>query len=236
MTMNSFYTVNSGIYIQSENAGILIDGIHEGVAEGCSKMPEKVFEELKNETGLFGKTDGLIFTHLHGDHFDRARTEKILSRKNAPKFLCPMLNSSTLNTLFSGQGVYRAEIKDITVFAIETVHDGEMFGDVPHFSFVIKINEESAFVAGDAVLTESLAQKVKKLCPNGVNISFFNPLQLIEGENERFFEDFRSDRICIYHLPFPEDDAFQYGKTARSIVKNVPAWENAEILKHMSWI
>ena len=74
-----FHSVNSGLYFWDGRDGLLIDGIHRGPETGCSSTPPSLRRQLEEGSGLFAHLTGLLFTHLHGDHFDPEGTTRLLA-------------------------------------------------------------------------------------------------------------------------------------------------------------
>lgn len=73
MRMSIFYSVNSGVYLWDGKSGVLVDGLHHGPEVGFSETPPILCKQLLRQEGLFAHLDGLLFTHLHPDHYDRQR-------------------------------------------------------------------------------------------------------------------------------------------------------------------
>lgn len=221
-----FHSVNSGLYFRSETGGILVDGLHDGRSEGFSQMPSDL-------TDMLPPIDGLLFTHLHPDHFSRKATADLLNRNPFLSVYGPCLSESNVKAKKLLSGLSEVFLPGASVFSLPTVHDGERFKNDPHLSYMLRIWDETFFIAGDAVLSVHDAEKFRDFCRQGVTAAFFNLYQLSSEQYKNFLRILEPTRIFLYHLPFKDDDIYNYGKLAKQIVRAIP---EAEILRQMSWI
>ena len=74
------YLVNAGLYLAGKRSGLLIDGIHHGEKAGLSAMPPGLFRNLIEKRGDYQLLRGLLFTHLHVDHYDPDLVERMLQK------------------------------------------------------------------------------------------------------------------------------------------------------------
>ncbi|MBQ6323111.1 MAG: hypothetical protein IJI24_09570 [Lachnospiraceae bacterium] len=74
-----YHSFNAALYAATEKAGILIDGIFNGKKVGVSDMDLDVYDMILEKKGIFANLSGVLFTHLHPDHFDADLTERLLS-------------------------------------------------------------------------------------------------------------------------------------------------------------
>lgn len=237
MQTNIFHTVNAGLYLWNGTHGLLIDGVHDGYEEGFSLMPEFLYKNLQHHTGLFGHIDSVLFTHFHPDHFQPAGYRWLTEIPDPPAVYGPGLLRRCSQIRCIAPSVFYIEMPGYQIYAKDTLHECEKFRDVRHQSFLIQSESEKIFVAGDAVLTLEDALEFQKACPGKITAAFFNLYQLASEEGYQFIKQMQPERVFLYHLPFKEDDRFNYRKLARQIVKNTPPQvQKAEILTHMSWI
>ena len=61
---------NCGLVFSSGETCLLIDALTQELAPFC-RAPESVRQEIVTGTGAYEKTCGLLFTHLHPDHYDK---------------------------------------------------------------------------------------------------------------------------------------------------------------------
>ena len=232
-----FHTVNAGLYIQSARAKLLVDGLHKGKAEGCSPVPPPVAAQAAEGTGLFFDLDGLLFTHLHGDHFDEALTRQVLALPQQPRLIGAALSPESGHFSLESGALRRYTIKDMELITLPTVHDGEMFAAVPHNSLFVRTGDAAVFVAGDAILGPELAKTLLELNDgNAFQAVFINPMQLLSESGKAFLRALPAGKVFVYHIPFPEDDVYLYGQTAKWAVKAcLESFPNLRLAAHMQW-
>lgn len=221
-----FHSVNSGLYFKSETGGILVDGLHHGRSEGFSLMPSDLTEMLP-------PIDGLLFTHLHPDHFNREVMLDLLCQNPALSVYGPYLSESNVKTNILSSGLTELSLPGAFVLARPTVHDGEKFKNDPHMSYLLSMGGEQFYIAGDADLSVKDAEVFVPNVANGIIAAFFNIYQISSKQYPEFIRILQPARIFLYHLPFKEDDVYHYISLAKQIVKSHP---DVEILSHMSWI
>ena len=230
-----FHSVNSGLYFWDGRDGLLIDGIHRGPETGCSSTPPSLRRQLEEGSGLFAHLTGLLFTHLHGDHFDPEGTARLLALRPELALYSPESRWGAVSPEAIPGGL-RLTMGGIHIYARNTVHEGRAFQDTPHQSYLICLGGERFFVAGDGILTREdaaffLAQG------GGAEAGFLNPYQLLSPSCQEFLELFRPGRILLIHLPFPEDDRFRYWDLARQALGRLPSHlPPAELFPNMTWL
>lgn len=232
-----FHSVNSGLYLTNGTNGLLADGIHGGPEQGFSSMPAFFEKQLAGHTGLFAHVDGVLFTHLHRDHFQKAGLSKLLQTTQPPRVYGPNLQETSATVQMLRDGICWINFPGIQVFGMDTIHDGTQYQADPHQSFLVCMGDESFFIAGDAALTSQDASMLSGFHTGEVTAGFFNLYQLASPQGQEFIRFLKPERIFLIHLPFKEDDYYHYRSLARQIAKNLPKdLPNAEILPHMSWI
>ena len=234
-----FHTVNAGLYISSGRTSLLIDGVHEGPSIGFSDMPVSLQRDLVHGRGIFARLDGLLFTHLHRDHYDAGRVRFALEKYPGTALWGPGLANRGISDLEEAEGRCSFRIGDFRIFAYETEHSGKPFREEPHRSLLIRneMTEEAFLVSGDAIFTPELADIVKENAggQGTVTAAFINIYHLIEEPSRAFLLRLAPGRLFLYHRPLPEDDAYNYLFMIRSELRRHPL-PGYEILQpeHMS--
>ena len=236
METQIFHTVNEGIYLENEGISILIDGIHNGTEVGFSNMPKTLKQDMEAEKGLFKDLDCLLFTHLHPDHFNLEMAEEYLQKNKiysyGPDFPMSNLAFSTLN-----EDVEVCFLHHYKIYKIRTTHDGERFKQDNHVIYVIAANEEIFVIGGDAILTEKEANMIQQFVEHPITIVFINPFQMLQEKEQCFIRNLESKHVCLYHLPFDEDDRNNMRRickiAARVYPQDLPA---VEVIDHMNHI
>lgn len=236
MNIKIFHTVNEGLFFQNRETSLLIDGIHTGIEVGYSNMPKKLVADMKNQEGIFGNLNALVFTHFHPDHFNEKRVKYFLSQSKKTHLITPYL-SKTLSFEYINERVNLIYLNHIKIFLIKTIHEGVQYEKDIHQMVAIKIKNETYIICGDAVLFESDAVLIQKFISEKITGIFINPYQLAQKEGHAFIHQLFPDRVFLYHRPFREDDC----NNVKYIVKNVLRYypdtlPKPEIISHMSWI
>lgn len=185
--------------------------------------------------GIFSHSylQGMLFTHLHPDHLNGA--ELSAAAQTVPSafvYLPGFIKAKPAAMENDSFCVGNAEVT-----AISTTHDGALFEEDPHCSFVIRLGEECFFVAGDGQPDEELAQTVSAQCKAPITAAFMNVYQLASLKGRAFLRGVHPKRIFLYHLPFPEDDIYALSDLSKRLLRNFPKeLPLVEQLRHMEWI
>lgn len=232
-----FHSVNSGLFFCGGGEGLLVDGLHEGREEGCSPMPEFLDMQLRRGTGMFAHLTGVLFTHLHHDHFDRDRLERLLRMRPELPVYGPGLRYGRAMVRPIRRGECRVRMGGSYILARDTLHDGARYRKDPHQSYLIRINAEGFFVAGDGVLHQEEGEAFAQFYGQPVTAGFFNLYQLASRQGQDFLRALAPKRVFLCHLPFPADDRYHYRQLARQVARSWPAdLPPVEIPEHMAWL
>lgn len=237
MKLHIFHSVNSGLFLWDGNSGILVDGIHDGQNDGASPMPKAWVNQLTNYSGLFAHVDGVLFTHLHGDHFQKNGVIHLLNGPRPLAIYGPGLTENRAEVHPLRQGLFQVYLAGVSILARDTPHDGQGFQSAKHKSYLINMKGESVFISGDAILTAEDAATFCSFSDRAVEAGFFNVYQLLSSQCHEFLRKIQPNRIFLEHLPFPEDDTYNYWTLAREIPRRFPRdLPSPELLPHMSWV
>lgn len=233
-----FHAGNAGLFFYQNGTGILIDAIYDGSNVGMSPMPQAWLTDMKQGSGLFGKTDGLLFTHLHPDHYNEELTAAYLAGTNRDiTIYAPDWTRNNIQPDEIGDGMKSFRIGDVQIISRRTVHDGEPWRKDPHESYLIKMGGENFFVAGDAELFAEDAAAFGKY-EYKLDAAFVNLYQLGGRSSMQCIADLDAERVILYHLPFQEDDCCYYWPMGKQAARGFSRRYGieVEILKHMSWL
>lgn len=232
-----FHSVNAGLYFWDGQNGLLVDAVHEGREEGLSPMPEFLEKQMRRHSGIFGHLNGMLFTHLHHDHFDAEKVSEIQRSAARLPIYGPNLLDGRVELKIVRPDTYRLVMGDVPVWAWDTRHDGMAFAATPHQSFLLTLSNEHFFVAGDAILSANDAARVLESHCGTVEAAFCNLYQLASLDGQEFLRILSPKQVFLYHLPFFEDDTCGYHRLARQVLKkyskNLPPVTQ---LKHMAWL
>lgn len=236
MQLRIFHTVNSGLYLTKGNDHLLIDGIFDGSAVGFSPMPLALRKQFLENKSFFPYLDHLLFTHTHKDHFDEKSLREFIA-KARPVLFSPDNRFRSTQRLPLAPGLGLISMGKFQVFVMDTIHDGPQFVHFPHFSYFIRLEGESLFISGDAVLTDQNASSLLEHGLEKPDAVFLNLYQTAHPSVHNFLRRLKPRRVFLYHLPFPKDDVFQIHLSMRSALKKYPGdLPPIEVLPPMTWI
>ena len=237
MNTNIYHTVNAGLFFQTSNSGILIDGLHDGCELGFSNMPAFLQEQLENYSGIFAHTDAVLFTHMHPDHYSSEKLELLHEKKPDLRIYGPGIKYNNIKEEVLSKTVHLLKLPGCKVLIKNTIHDGEAWKYDWNQSFLIRIGSEQYFIAGDAKLGVDDALEFLPFISGPLQYGFFNLYQLNSDEGRAFIQSMPFERIGLYHLPFKQDDTFHYRQLARQLLRNMPeGLPPLKILNHLEWI
>ena len=211
---------NSGLYLYRQGTGLLIDGLYgRGPYQCFSPFPERLHRQMLAGQGLFAHLDGLVFTHVHGDHCDADLLYYLRSTRPGMSVYGYGMKGNRPPGRPLAQGIQRLEIGPFSITALDAVHEGadgscgqELF-DLPNCILLLECGQERILLTGDAVLGRREAELVGRL--GCMDLVFCNPMQLATDEKCEFFQRISMKRLLLTHLPAPQDDRYCYWNLAR---------------------
>ena len=236
MKTKIFHSANAGLYFWDGTLGLLVDGLYRGYSVGFSDLPPSMEHAARSGTGCFARLDGLLFTHLHPDHFDRELAQLVWRRGDLP-VCAPELDhpAGMLRPICAGTA--RLRIQHTYILARASVHDGPLFRDVPHRSYLLHTREENFFLAGDAILEPADAEFFRGYYGGGITAAFVNLYQAVSPGGQDFLRRLAPQRIFLYHLPLPKDDRNNFWKLAEQAARDFPRdLPSLTILEQMAWV
>ena len=224
MATRVYHTVNCGLYFENENTGVLFDGVFQGHHEGYSDTSEETIENIIQRKAPYSRLKALLFTHRHHDHFNEEAVDRILSLSRTQLY-APEYEKSNAESLILRPDVTRIKIGSMLIYAIRTLHDGDAnLRAEPHVSYVINTEDETFFIAGDAIFRQGEAEKIDHFCDHWVEAAFVNPYQTLQyGDNLTFLRKMDPRQVFLIHKPYPEDDAYNIYIIFRTAARRYPA-------------
>ena len=236
--MKLFHTENAGVYIRSAGTGLFIDGIHGGTSVGFSPMTAEELHQVEAKEGIFSQLDGLLFTHLHIDHFQAKKVTQLMSHYPDLAIWGPGLEKRHLEAYEEDGEDVRFRIGDFFVRGYRTDHSGKPFQKEPHLSLLIteESTGENVFIAGDAIFYPEQAEKILEDVER-VDMAFTMIYQLIEESSVRFLNTLKPERVLLYHRPKPEEDRNGLLGFVKHVLRHNPLEDRAiEVPEPHTWI
>lgn len=201
--MNIKQTSNAGFLLSLDNTDILLDGVGERIAP-YFETPIYIKEEL-----LATPLDALVFTHYHGDHFDKSFAEAYKNREFGSVFCGPELSTPLV-------------VKNLEIIPIKTRHIGKFVID--HSSYLIKGSKTILFL-GDASPNEF---KNREDLPE-IDLVIAPFAYAITNAAISITNSLGAKNVIITHLPEQSLDEFEIRETVTKAVEQNNNWQTSEI-------
>lgn len=201
--MNIRQTSNSGFILSLDNTSILLDGVGERI-DPYIETPSHIKEELLN-TPL----DALVFTHYHGDHFDKSFAELYKNREFGSVFCGPELS-------------FKIGVKNLKITPIKTRHIGKFVID--HSSYIIEGSKTILFL-GDASPNEF---KNREDLPK-LDLIIAPFAYALTSSAINITNSLNAKNVVITHLPQKELDKFGIREAVAKAVAQNDNWQTSEL-------
>lgn len=189
--MNAELVCSCGLLLEHAGTKLLID------APNCAFPP---FYALSDEAAerLLADTElrGLLFTHLHPDHYDGARVKRFLSGSKPP--VCFLPDESTPPRLEMDIGSFHIE-------AARLAHTpAPQFAALVHYVLLITAGGRTVYIAADA---EPNADRHRAILDGRrVDAAFFNSQCLSYPEMRALLSSCTGETF-LYHMPADAADS-----------------------------
>lgn len=240
-TIQVTLAANAGVLLAYRGRKLLVDGLFRAENIPFSNLPAETVRALYGSLPPYDGIDYLLFTHGHPDHFSRGMLEEYLAENPVKGVLLPPSRNPAhvqFEQELRARGVPcgaaplsgPTEIAlepDLRVRTIPTRHLDPKYADVPHVALLLTLGSKHLLLTGDADYT---AETFPGLPP--LRAVFLNPLFFRAYKYGKFFHgDFPTETVCVYHVPFPEDDAYRVRELlARDLTRPAPQNWDVQIL------
>ena len=193
---------NCGVFIKSQKATILVDGINKG-SESFDGLSESAIHKLMNCEEPFGVVDYLLFTHDHKDHLDRDRLREYIRKNRVRGIFIPGGNDPPKGQL---------ELGESTLTYFRTTHLAPIAKPVDHCGLLLEIGGKKIYFSGDSEFRTM--EQTENLRGISVDIAFYNPFHLNMPAGRDIMKSVNAKHNFIYHLPPEEKDQYAIRKRA----------------------
>ncbi len=211
---------NAGVLLEYEGTTLLIDGIYGREGHPFSNLSNDTRRRLLAAEHPFERIDYLLFTHAHPDHFSAEMTLEFLRCRQVKGVFLPdtrsvresgleswLESSGTPAVLLSGttdHAAYQVE-PHIEVRAFRTRHLDKAFERVKHFCYLLTFGEKRVLFTADV---DYVHEEFLQLGSEPLRAAFVTPLFFNVLRTGKFFHGvLNAETICVYHVPFREDDS-----------------------------
>lgn len=188
-------------------------------------------------TGLFAHLTGVLFTHLHHDHYDEEGLESLLHGRPDLPVYGPRLRRGGALVRPIRANLRTVRMGGAYILARDTRHDGARYREDPHQSYLIRMGGERFFVAEtppSAVQTrQTLPASTRSRCRQLFATFISWPLR----RDWTFSAPLRRSGFFCITCRFQADDRYHYRQLAGQAARACPAdLPRPERLEHMAWV
>lgn len=192
-------SANAGVSIQIGKYRILVDALHEDQQPGFSAVTPKLITQMP-ECEAFRKPDYICVTHDHPDHYSRRLVARAMEHWPGAK-LC-LAKPIRIND------------NGMMLEFIRLPHEGAQYADVVHYGILISCDGKNILIPGDCeIASPALAQAVGE---RKIDLAILNFPWITLNKGRAFVtHQIKPKHILVCHLPFEEDDANGFRKSAQ---------------------
>ncbi len=211
---------NAGVLLEYEGTTLLLDGIYGREGHPFSNLSDETWRKLLDADHPFERIDYLLFTHAHPDHLSPEMTLEFLRRRQVKGLFLPdtrsvresglvdrLSESGTPAVLLSSatdHASYQIE-PHIGVHPFRTLHLDKQFERVRHFCYLVTFDEKRVLFTADV---DYVHEEFRQLGSEPLRAAFVTPLFFNVLRTGKFFHGIlNAETICVYHVPFREDDS-----------------------------
>lgn len=188
---------NCGLVFSSGGELLLIDALTQELAP-FYRAPESVRQEIVTGTGAYEKTCGLLFTHLHPDHYDKEAAQAFAQYHLRAALYVPNRRELPPERLTVGSftvELHRVRHTQVAGYGKSTVD-----------TMIISAEGKSVYVASDSAPEVSLHESV--LHGRRMDAAFWNGEMLLYKPEREALCRFAAQNF-IYHIPGDPQDGFR---------------------------
>lgn len=188
---------NCGLVFSSGETCLLIDALTQELAP-FYRAPESVRQEIVTGTGAYEKTCGLLFTHLHPDHYDKEAAQAFAQYHLRAALYVPNRREIPPERLTVGSftvELHRVRHTQVAGYGKSTVD-----------AMIISAEGKSVYVASDSAPEVSLHESV--LHGRRMDAAFWNGEMLLYKPEREALCRFAAQNF-IYHIPGNPQDGFR---------------------------
>ena len=188
---------NCGLVFSSGGEFLLIDALTQELAP-FYRAPESVRQEIVTGTGAYEKTCGLLFTHLHPDHYDKEAAQAFAQYHLRAALYVPNRRELPPERLTVGSftvELHRVRHTQVAGYGKSTVD-----------AMIISAEGKSVYVASDSAPEVSLHESV--LHGRRMDAAFWNGEMLLYKPEREALCRFAAQNF-IYHIPGDPQDGFR---------------------------
>ena len=220
-------TANAGVVIMCGGLKIFCDALHRRKTTDCFSTisPEMQNRMLQDET--FSDPDIIFYTHKHPDHYSRTLTQTYKERTPSARIISPVEDFEEQFLLYEDS--HKLSFGDAHFLFKHFRHDGKEYVDLPNYVCIMDLNGFKILVLGDCVVANP--NLIDWLEGIEIDLALLNFPWLTLGQGRAFISEYiKPQHAMFYHLPFAEDDNYNYRSAAINSLPLLQTPKDARLL------
>ena len=185
---------NCGLAIESQGKTLLIDALTQELPP-FYRAPETVRQDIIYGTGEYQNVCGLLFTHLHPDHFDKTAAEEFAARHQSALVYIPNRREKAPEEMQAGPftvELHRVRHTQVAGYGKSTVD-----------AMIVSAEGKRIYVSSDAAPEAALHERI--LSGRRMDAAFWNG-EILLYKLEREVLAKCANENFIYHIPLDTQD------------------------------
>ena len=208
---------NCGLAIESAGKTLLIDALTQELPP-FYRAPETVRQNIINGWGAYAAVCGLLFTHLHPDHFDRDAAQQFAAHHDDALVYIPSRRECAPDSIAIGPF-------DITIQRVRHTQVAG-YGKSTVDTMLVSCGGKCIYIASDAAPEAELHQAV--LAGRILDAAFWNG-EILLYRPEREMLSACAKQNFIYHIPLDPQDGLRR-KLERLMMRYPRELSNVQLL------
>lgn len=214
---NITFSSNSGVSVLIGNACIWFDVLHNSKDACFSPLSPKMWVQIKE--GALSSPRYIAFSHCHKDHFSPILCSQAHKIWSQAKFILPENRFKYQESLSVQNPSFAVDGISLKIFP--TTHEGKLFSNLSHYSYFLSYQNRNILFSGDAGLSDALfLDEVKKLNVDIAILPF--PWVCTSIGRAAILNYINPEHLLVCHLPFPQDDVYDYTQATFQSLQLLP--------------
>lgn len=208
-------SANAGISLDFAGKRLWIDALHQRKVLGFSSITPELFAQLLHHEA-FQSPDIICYTHCHPDHFSKNLTLQASEVWPNAKVISP--ESIAPGWILAEGDRWMSKCGELEITYIRLPHEGDAYVNTIHYGMILSDGNRNILIPGDCRIgSAELAEAVKGI---HIDLALLDFPWIALPKGKAFLDaHIRPEKVCIYHLPFTDDDVNGYRNAAGQAVR-----------------
>ncbi len=214
-------TANAGIVLDFSGKRFWIDALHDRNTSHYSIVTPEMRERMYEDPAL-NHPDYLLYTHAHSDHFSRQLAIEAMAKYPDAQLVIEG-NKGIDRQIRLRNAVETLELGNVRLECFRLTHAGKGLEGCRNYALYLEADGQSVLAPGDCrvacpELLEWIENREKAGKPP-IDLLCLNFPWLALGAGRDAVDLIGAKHALFFHMPFPEDDVFGYGKQVGKILE-----------------